>query len=132
MQTDPISDLLTRIRNAAKARHARVDIPPSKLKVEVARILKEDGYISTYKLIEENKTRKTLRLFLKYTPDKRSVITDLKRISKPGSRRYLGSSEIRPVVGGMGISIMSTPKGVVTGRAARKAHVGDEVLCEVW
>ncbi len=91
MQTDPISDLLTRIRNAAKARHARVDIPTSKLKVEVARILKEEGYISTYKLIEENKTRKTLRLFLKYTPDKRSVITDLKRISKPGSRRYLGS-----------------------------------------
>ena len=93
MQTDPISDLLTRIRNAAKARHARVDIPTSKLKVEVARILKEEGYISTYKLIEENKTRKTLRLFLKYTPDKRSVITDLKRISKPGSRRYLGSRE---------------------------------------
>ncbi len=120
MQTDPISDLLTRIRNAAKARHARVDIPTSKLKVEVARILKEEGYISTYKLIEENKTRKTLRLFLKYTPDKRSVITDLKRISKPGSRRYLGSIGIRPVVGGMGISIMTTPKGVMTGRAARK------------
>jgi small subunit ribosomal protein S8 len=126
MQTDPISDLLTRIRNAAKARHARVDIPTSKLKVEVARILKEEGYISTYKLIEENKTRKTLRLFLKYTPDKRSVIT------KPGSRRYLGSLGIRPVVGGMGISIMTTPRGVMTGRAARKAHVGGEVLCEVW
>jgi small subunit ribosomal protein S8 len=132
MQTDPISDLLTRIRNGAKARHARVDIPTSKLKVEVARILKEEGYISTYKLIEENKTRKTLRLFLKYTPDKRSVITDLKRISKPGSRRYLGSVGIRPVVGGMGISIMSTPKGVMTGRSARKAHIGGEVLCEVW
>ena len=98
----------------------------------MARILKEEGYISTYKLIEENKTRKTLRLFLKYTPDKRSVITDLKRISKPGSRRYLGSIGIRPVVGGMGISIMTTPKGVMTGRAARKAHVGGEVLCEVW
>jgi small subunit ribosomal protein S8 len=132
MQTDPISDLLTRIRNAAKARHARVDIPTSKLKAEVARILKEEGYISTYKLVEENKTRKTLRLFLKYTPDKRSVITDLKRISKPGSRRYKGATEIRPVVGGMGISIMTTPKGVMTGRAARKAHIGCEVLCEVW
>jgi small subunit ribosomal protein S8 len=117
MQTDPISDLLTRIRNAAKARHARVDIPTSKLKAE---------------LVEENKTRKTLRLFLKYTPDRRSVITDLKRISKPGSRRYKGASEIRPVVGGMGISIMTTPKGVMTGRAARKARVGGEVLCEVW
>jgi small subunit ribosomal protein S8 len=132
MQTDPISDLLTRIRNAAKARHARVDVPTSKLKVELARILKEEGYISTYKLIEENKTRKTLRLFLKYTPDKRSVITDLRRISKPGSRRYLGASAIRPVVGGMGISILTTPKGVMTGRSARKARLGGEVLCEVW
>ena len=132
MLTDPISDLLTRIRNAAKARHARVDVPTSKLKVEVARILKEEGYISTYKLIEENKTRKTLRLFLKYTPDKRSVITDLRRISKPGSRRYLAYSDIRPVVGGMGVSIMTTPKGVMTGRSARKARVGGEVLCEVW
>lgn len=132
MQTDPISDLLTRIRNAAKARHARVDVPTSKLKVEVARILKEEGYISTFKLIEENKTRKTLRLFLKYTPDKRSVITDLRRISRPGSRRYLGASGIRPVVGGMGISILTTPKGVMTGRSARKARLGGEVLCEVW
>src|SRR6202158_5871403 len=132
MQTDPISDLLTRIRNAAKARHARVDIPTSKLKAEVARILKEEGYISTYKLVEENKTRKTLRLFLKYTPDRRSVITDLMRISQPGSRRYKGASEIRPVGGGMGISIMTTPRGVMTGRAARKAHVGGEVLWEVW
>ena len=79
---------MTRIRNAAKARHARVDMPTSKLKAEIARILKEEGYISTYKLVEENKVRKTLRLFLKYTPDRRSVITDLKRVSKPGSRRY--------------------------------------------
>ena len=94
------------------------------MKVEIARILKEEGYISTYKLVEENKTRKTLRLFLKYTPDRRSVITDLRRVSKPGSRRYIGASEIRPVVGGMGISILTTPKGVMTGRAARKARHG--------
>jgi small subunit ribosomal protein S8 len=132
MQTDPISDLLTRIRNAARARHARVDVPTSRLKVEVARILKEEGFISTYKLVEENKIRKTLRVFLKYTPDRRSVITDLRRVSKPGGRRYVGASEIRPVVGGMGINILSTPKGVMTGRAARKARVGGEVLCEVW
>ena len=130
--TDPVADFLARIRNAIRARHQKLDVPASKLKAEIARILKEEGYISTYKLIEENKTRKTLRLFLKYTPDKRSVITDLKRISKPGSRRYLGSTGIKPVVGGMGISIMTTPKGVMTGRAARKAHVGGEVLCEVW
>ena len=132
MQTDPISDLLTRVRNAARARHARVDVPTSKLKVEIARILKEEGFISTYKLVEENKTRKTLRLFLKYTPDRRSVITQLRRVSRPGSRRYLGVSEIRPIVGGMGISILTTPKGVMTGRAARKARLGGEVLCEVW
>ena len=92
MQTDPVSDMLTRIRNAARARHARVELPASKLKIEIARVLKEEGYISTYKLVEENKVRKTLRLFLKYTPDKRSVITDLKRISKPGSRRYKAST----------------------------------------
>jgi small subunit ribosomal protein S8 len=132
MQTDPISDLLTRVRNAARARHARVDVPTSKLKVEIARILKEEGFISTYKLVEENKTRKTLRLFLKYTPDRRSVITQLRRVSRPGSRRYLGVSEIRPIVGGMGISILTTPKGVMTGRSARKARLGGEVLCEVW
>ena len=132
MQTDPISDLLTRIRNAAKARHARVDIPTSKLKVEVARILKEEGYISTYKLIEENKTRKTLRLFLKYTPDKRSVITDLKRISKPGRRIYAGKDRRQRVLGGMGIAIMSTSRGVVTSRTAEAEGIGGEVICYVW
>ena len=132
MQTDPISDLLTRVRNAARARHARVDMPSSKLKVEVARILKEEGYISTFKVIEEGKTRKNLRLFLKYTPDRRCVITDLRRVSKPGGRRYVRASEIRPVVGGMGINILTTPRGVMTGRSARKAHVGGELLCEVW
>ncbi|HXN21970.1 MAG TPA: 30S ribosomal protein S8 [Candidatus Dormibacteraeota bacterium] len=132
MQTDPIADLLTRIRNAARAKHARVDVPASKMKTEIARILKEEGYISTFKLVEENKVRKTLRVFLKYTPDRRSVITGLKRISRPGSRRYLGVSEIRPVVGGLGINILTTPSGLMTGRAARKARVGGELLCEVW
>ena len=132
MQTDPIADLLTRIRNAAHAKHARVDVPASKLKVEITRILKEEGYISTYKLVEENKTRRVLRVFLKYTADRRSVITDLRRVSRPGSRRYSGALGVRPVVGGMGINILTTPKGVMTGRAARKAGVGGEVLCEVW
>jgi small subunit ribosomal protein S8 len=132
MQTDPISDMLTRIRNAAKARHARVELPSSKLKVEIARVLKEEGYISTYKIVDDGKTRKALRVFLKYTPDKKSVITDLKRISRPGSRRYVGAQEIRGVVGGLGISILTTPRGVMTGRAARKGRVGGEVLCEIW
>lgn len=131
MMTDPISDFLTRIRNAAKARHARVDMPASKLKVEIARVLKEEGYIQTYKLVEESKTHKMLRVFLKYTPEKRSVITDLRRVSRPGKRFYVGASEIRAVIGGLGTSILSTPKGVMSGRAARKARVGGEVLCEV-
>ena len=132
MQTDPIGDFLTRIRNAAAAKHQRVDVPLSKMKTEIARILKEEGYISTYKLVDENKTRKQLRVFLKYTPDRRSVITGIKRISRPGARLYLGALDIRPVVGGLGISILTTPKGLMSGRAARKAKVGGELLCEVW
>ena len=132
MQTDPIADFLTRLRNAAAAKHQRVDVPASKLKTEIARILKEEGYISTFKMVEENKTRKVLRVFLKYTPDRRSVITGIKRISKPGARRYLGYEEIRPVVGGLGINILTTPKGLMSGRAARKSKMGGEILCEVW
>src|SRR5207245_9995408 len=102
MQTDPIGDFLTRIRNAAAAKHQRVDVPVSKLKTEIARILKEEGYISTFKLVDENKTRKMLRVFLKYTPDRRSVITGVKRISRPGRLAHIGAADIRPVVGGMG------------------------------
>jgi small subunit ribosomal protein S8 len=132
MQTDPIGDFLTRIRNAAAAKHQRVDVPVSKLKTEIARILKDEGYISTFKLVDENKTRKVLRVFLKYTPDRRSVITGVKRISRPGVRAYQGFMDIRPVVGGLGISILTTPKGLMSGRAARKAKIGGELLCEVW
>lgn len=132
MMTDPISDMLTRIRNAAAARHPRVDMPASKLKTEIVRILKEEGYIQTYKLVEESKTRKTLRVFLKYSNDRRSAITDLKRVSKPGKRSYVAALKIRPVLGGMGISILSTPRGVMTGRSARKSNIGGELLCEVW
>jgi small subunit ribosomal protein S8 len=132
MQTDPIGDFLTRIRNAAAAKHQRVDVPVSKLKTEIARILKDEGYISTFKLVDENKTRKMLRVFLKYTADRRSVISGVKRISRPGARAYVGSMDIRPVVGGLGISILTTPKGLMSGRAARKAKIGGELLCEVW
>ena len=132
MQTDPIADFLTCIRNAAAAKHQRVDVPNSKLKTEIARILKEEGYISTYKMVDENKPKKVLRVFLKYTADRRSVITGIKRISRPGARLYLGSTGIRPVVGGLGISILTTPKGLMSGRAARKANIGGELLCEVW
>jgi small subunit ribosomal protein S8 len=131
MTTDPIADLLTRIRNAARAKHPRLDLPSSKLKIEVTRILKDEGYLANYKVVDE-KGRKTLRVFLRYTPDRRSVITDLRRVSRPGSRRYVGKTDIRPVVGGMGISILSTPRGVMTGQSARKEGVGGELLCEVW
>ena len=132
MMTDPIADMLMRIRNAARARHPRVEMPASKLKVEIARILKEEGYISSFKLVEESKVKKALRIVLRYTSDKRSVITDLRRVSRPGCRVYAGRMEIRPVVGGMGTSILTTPRGIMTGRAARKAGVGGEILCEVW
>ena len=132
MQTDPIADFLTCIRNAAAAKHQRVDVPASRLKSEIARILKDEGYISTYKMVDENKTRKMLRVFLKYTPDRRSVITGLKRISHPGARLYVGANEIKPVVGGLGISILTTPKGLMSGRSAKKAKLGGELLCEVW
>ena len=131
MTTDPIADFLTRIRNGALAKHPRVEMPSSKMKIEIARILKEEGYLANFKVVEE-KGKKTLRVFLRYTPDRHSVITDLKRISRPGSRRYVGKTDIRPVVGGMGISILSTPRGLMTGQSARKEGVGGELLCEVW
>ncbi len=132
MITDPIADMLTRIRNGARARHPRIDLPSSKLKIEIARILKEEGYVASYKVVDESKARKTLRVFLRYTSDRRSVITDLRRVSRPGSRRYVAKTRIRPVVGGMGIAILSTPRGLMTGTTARKNGVGGEVLCEVW
>jgi len=131
MTTDPIADLLTRIRNASRAKHSRVDLPSSKLKVEVARILKEEGYVTNYKVVEE-KGHKTLRVFLRYTPDRQPIITDLKRVSRPGSRRYVAKKGIRQVVGGMGIAILSTPRGLMTGQSARKAGLGGELMCEVW
>jgi small subunit ribosomal protein S8 len=131
MTTDPIADFLTRIRNGARARHPRVDVPSSNLKVEIARILKDEGYVANFKVVEE-KGKRTLRVFLRYTSDRRSVITDLRRVSKPGARRYTGKFGIRQVMGGMGVSILSTPRGLMTGQAARKEGVGGEVLCEVW
>jgi len=129
--TDPLADMLTCIRNALQARHAKVDVPASRLKAEVARILKEEGFLAAYKLIEENK-RKVLRLYLKYGPDKQSVISGLRRISTPGRRVYRGRREIKPVIGGLGISILSTSRGVISDREARQRNLGGEVLCEVW
>jgi len=129
--TDPVADFLTRIRNSIRARHQKLDVPASKLKAEIARILKDEGYIANYKATEEN-GQKVIRVYLKYGTNNEAAIRDLQRVSRPGCRVYLGRDEIRRVQGGLGISIMTTPKGVMTGRQARREGVGGEVLCEVW
>jgi small subunit ribosomal protein S8 len=128
--TDPIADMLTRIRNASRARHPKLEMPGSRLKAEVAKILKEEGYISSFKISEENR-KKLLRITLKYTPDGRPAIQNLVRISKPGRRVYASRNEIPSVLGGLGSSILTTPQGVMSGKRARKANVGGEVLLEV-
>jgi len=129
--TDPVADLLTRVRNAIRAKQQKVDVPASKLKLEIARILKEEGYISNFKATEEN-GQKLLRVYLKYGNGNEAAISNINRISKPGCRVYVGRTEIPRVLGGMGINILTTPKGVMTGREARKSGVGGEILCEVW
>ena len=136
--TDPISDMLTRIRNAVTAKHTRVDMPASKLKAEIARILQDEGYIHGYRLAEEPSVqaghlpRQVIRISLKYGPHGERVISGIERISRPGRRVYLGVDQVPTVLGGLGTSILTTSRGVMTGRAARKAGVGGEVLCNVW
>ncbi|MBY0507568.1 MAG: 30S ribosomal protein S8 [Bryobacteraceae bacterium] len=129
--SDPIADMLTRVRNAIGARHAKVDVPASKLKMEIARILKEEGYIMNFKMADEG-ARKMVRIYLKYTPANEPVISKLVRLSKPGCRVYVNSKEIPRVLGGLGINILTTPRGVMTGAAARKQGVGGELLCHVY
>ena len=129
--TDPVADFLTRIRNAIRAKHQKVDVPASKLKLELARILKEEGYIANYKATEEQ-GHKLVRVYLKYGPDEAATISNVTRVSRPGCRVYVGRNEIPRVLGGMGINILTTPKGVMTGRQARKEGVGGELLCEIW
>ncbi|HZR33272.1 MAG TPA: 30S ribosomal protein S8 [Terriglobales bacterium] len=129
--TDPVADFLTRVRNALRARHQKVDVPASKLKLEIARILKEEGYISNFKPVEEE-GKKVLRIYLKYSNANEAAITNVERVSKPGCRVYVGRTEIPRVLGGMGINILTTPRGVMTGRQARREGVGGEILCEVW
>jgi small subunit ribosomal protein S8 len=136
--TDPISDMLTRIRNAVTAKHTRVDMPASKLKAEIARILQDEGYIQGFRTVEEpaeregRQPRQMIRIFLKYGPHGEKVISGIERISRPGRRVYLGRENVPTVLGGLGTSILTTSRGVMTGRAARKAGVGGEVLCNVW
>jgi len=131
MTTDPVSDMLTRIRNAIQARHPKVDVPGSRLKLEIARILKEEGFIANFKVAEEG-VRKIIKIYLKYTPANQPVISTIQRVSRPGCRVYVGNDDIPRVLGGMGINILTTPRGVMTGRDARKEGIGGEVLCQVW
>jgi len=130
--TDPIADMLTRIRNANTAKHDTVDVPASKMKEAIANILLEEGYVKAVELVEEGKF-KTIRITLKYGKDKNEkVITGIKRISKPGLRVYAGKDELPKVLGGLGVAIISTNKGVLTDKQAREAQVGGEVLAFVW
>jgi small subunit ribosomal protein S8 len=129
--TDPIADMLTRIRNANTVRHKSVEIPGSNIKKSIAEILKNEGFIRDYEFIEDGK-QGIIRAFLKYGPNEEKVITGIKRISKPGLRVYAGKDEIPKVLGGLGIAIISTSKGLLSDKDARKFNVGGEVLCYVW
>ena len=137
--TDPIADMLTRIRNAVTAKHTRVDMPASRLKSDIARILQDEGYIKGFKVLDDRPDAakgiapvKTLRLFLKYGPRGEKLITGIARISRPGRRVYFGHHDVPDVLAGLGTSILTTSRGVMTGRAAAKAGVGGEVLCNIW
>jgi small subunit ribosomal protein S8 len=129
--TDPIADMLTRIRNAINRRHASVDIPHSKMKESIARILQDEGFIQRYELVPDGRFQ-VIRVHLKYAEGRRPVLTHLKRLSTPGRRLYAGSAQIPRALGGMGIVIVSTPRGVITGTRARRENVGGELICEVW
>jgi small subunit ribosomal protein S8 len=129
--SDPIADMLTRIRNAGKAKFIKVDIPGSKLKTDLARVMLQQGYITDYKFVEDGK-QGILRVYLKYDKDKKHVIYGIERVSKPGRRVYLKSQDIQPVLNGMGVAVISTSKGIVTDKDARRENVGGEILCKIW
>jgi small subunit ribosomal protein S8 len=134
--TDPIADMLTRIRNAVTAKHTRVDMPASRIKADIARILQDEGYIQGFKVLDESDGKsgasQSLRLFLKYGPHGEKLITGVQRISRPGRRVYFGRNDVPEVLAGLGTSILTTSRGVMTGKAAVKAGVGGEVLCNIW
>jgi small subunit ribosomal protein S8 len=136
--TDPIADMLTRLRNAVGSRHSRVDLPASKLKVEIARILQDEGYIAGFKMVEEpadrpgRAPRPVVRVFLKYGPGGEKVLSGIQRVSRPGRRVYVGRDDVPAVLGGLGVTILTTSHGVMSGRSAQRAGVGGEILCNVW
>jgi small subunit ribosomal protein S8 len=129
--TDPLADMLTRVRNAYAAKHQKVDVPISNLKLEIARILKEEGFINNYKVIGDG-ARRNIRIYLRYGPKGEVVVSKLERVSRPGCRVYTNSTSIPKVLGGLGISILSTSRGLMTDRQARKDKVGGEILCRVY
>jgi small subunit ribosomal protein S8 len=129
--TDPLADMFTRIRNGSKANFEKVDVPSSKMKKEIAKILKEEGFIKNFKVVTDEDRHEMIRIFLKYDINRKGII-HIKRVSKPGRRVYVGSGRIPSVMSGLGISILSTPKGILTDKSARKANAGGEVLCYVW
>lgn len=129
--TDPIADMLTRIRNASMVAHETVDVPASKLKIELAKLMKEEGFIADYVVREEGKF-KVITITLKYDANRKPVITKLERISKPGLRHYSKAKNLQKVLGGLGVAVVSTPKGLLTDRKARKENVGGEVLCYIY
>ncbi len=131
MKSDPIADLLTRIRNASRAEHEKVDIPSSKLKIRIAEILKDEGFIKNFRLLDDGK-QGTLRVYLKYGAGNEKMISGLVRVSTPGRRVYVGQDKIPSILGGMGVAVLSTSRGVFTDREARKQKVGGEVLAYVW
>ncbi len=128
---DPISDLLNRLRNGMTAGHERVEMPASRLREDLLRVLAEEGYIASYRRVDE-KGRPWLRVGLKYDPEGEPIVTGLERVSRPGRRVYAAAKEIPEVLGGLGISIVSTSKGIVTGKAARESRLGGEILCNIW
>ncbi len=129
--SDPIADMLTRIRNAGKASFNSVDIPGSKLKTELAKVLKDEGFIRNYKYIKDNK-QGVLRVYLKYGKDRKNAILGLERVSKPSRRVYVKGKDIKPVLNGMGVSVLSTSKGVMADKKAKQENIGGEILCNVW
>ena len=129
--TDPLANMFTLIRNGSKAKFEKVDIPFSKMKQEIAKILKEEGFIKNFKAVTNDNQREVIRIFLKYDASRKGII-HIKRISKPGRRIYVGNDKIPSVMSGLGISVLSTPKGILIDKSARKANVGGEVLCYVW
>ncbi|MDH3254517.1 MAG: 30S ribosomal protein S8 [Acidobacteriota bacterium] len=130
--TDPIADLLTRIRNAHLVKHNRLDLPASKVKLEICRILKEQGYIEDYAPIEDDPVKRSMRVYLKYNDEGEPAIRTLRRVSRPGRRVYRGADELKPVLNGIGIGIVSTSTGLLTDSDARQGRVGGEILCEIW